>query len=98
MIYAVIIYPKTLEGRKEYSLHIYSKTSSNVEKMTAYYLEILGKHGKTDVVKLVSRDTAKAMKETYYNAYRENWGRSLTRLDRIRSKMGHKTQEEEFED
>lgn len=98
MIYAVITYPKTLKGRKEYNFHIYSKTSSNVEKMTAYYLEILGKHGKTDVVKLVSRDTAKAMEKTYYYAYHKNWGWSLTRLDKIRSKMGHKTQEEEFED
>lgn len=65
-IYAVVRYPKKIDRNDPFGVHIYSKTSSNLEKMIAYYEEQKARHIECNVA-LVTTRTAKMMKETYYH-------------------------------
>ena len=64
-IYTVVCYPKDLKGARNFDFNIYSKQSSNYEKMETYCEEIKSKHSSWAVVVLVPLDTAKAMKRSW---------------------------------
>lgn len=68
-IYTVVCYPKNIKGARSFDFNIYSKQSSNYEKMKAYCEEIKNKHSSWAVVVLVSRDTAKAMKSSWIHHF-----------------------------
>ena len=86
-IYAVATYVITDKNRCG-SFHIYTKQTSNLEIMTAYYEEQKARH--TDrITVLVPRDTAEKMHTTWLNAYRRNIGRELSREQKKQSLLGH---------
>ena len=68
-IYTVVSYPKDIKGARSFDFNIYSKQSSNYEKMETYCEEIKSKHSSWAVVALVSRDTAKAMKRSWIHHF-----------------------------
>ena len=75
-----------------YGFNIYTKTHSDKAKMVTYYEEQKTKHN-DDIVILVTRDTAKVMEKVWYNIHR-NYGKVLRRIDKIKSALGHKCEEE----
>jgi hypothetical protein len=87
-IYAVVTYPKSISDNCE--VHVYSKTTSNRAKMEEYYNQVLLTHGAYCNVALVTRESAKRMHDTWYNAMRRNYGHALSREDKKRSVYGHK--------
>lgn len=68
-IYTVVCYPKDIKGARSFDFNIYSKQSSNYEKIKTYYKEIKSKHSSWAVVALVPRDTAKAMKRSWIHHF-----------------------------
>lgn len=69
IIYTVVSYPKDIKSARSFDFNIYSKQSSNYEKMETYCEEIKSKHSSWAVVVLVPRDTAKAMKRTWIHHF-----------------------------
>lgn len=65
MIYAVVRYPKKIKYAEDYDFNIYSKQSSNKEKMQAYFEEISARYPNC-YVHLVSREKAKQMKTKWF--------------------------------
>lgn len=70
-IYAVVRMDKNLS---KFGCNVYTKQSSNLEKMQAYRDEIAGKYPWCEVV-LVSRESAKIIAQKY----REYFKKSLTK-------------------
>lgn len=66
-IYAVVMFPKKVE-KNDTSTRclIYSKQTSNKEKMIAFYSEIKNRHGENYKVYLVTRERAKEIRHQYY--------------------------------
>lgn len=74
MIYAVVAYPKHITlSTMNFDFNIYSKQSSNKEKMLDYYQEIKQRHGASCYVHLVNRESAKGM--------RKKWNQMLLERD-----------------
>lgn len=67
-IYAVVRYPKTFEGANVRQFNIYTKQTSNLAIMQAYYEEQKARHSDCNVV-LVSRETAKQMQTIWRNHF-----------------------------
>lgn len=87
-IYAVVTYPKTNKTDKCNGLHIYTKQTSNLAVMTAYYEEQAQRH-EDRVTVLVPRETAEQMRRTWRATYTMNYGRVITREQKKRSILGH---------
>lgn len=76
MIYVAITYPKHIGKSADYrDFHIYAKQTSNKEKMVEYGRELMERHGKTHIVRIVSRERAKMLKE--------RWGNMIIARDRL---------------
>ena len=86
-IYAVATYLKHNDGSCG-AFHIYSKQTSNLEIMTAYYKEQSARHSEHRVVVLVPRETAKKMHDVWYHSH-INIGRMMSREQKKRSILGH---------
>ena len=86
-IYAVVRYPRVMNDGV--GVYVYSKTTSNRAVMEAYCAEIISKHGDYCNVALVTRETAKAMEKTWYNATCRNYGDDKRRADRKKSGHGY---------
>ena len=87
-IYAVVTYPKTNKTEHCNGLHIYTKQTSNIAVMTAYYEEQTQRN-RDRVVVLVPRETAEQMKHIWYTTYITNYGRVMSREQKKRSILGH---------
>jgi hypothetical protein len=87
-IYAVVTYPKTNKTKLCNGLHIYTKQTSNLVVMTAYYEEQAQRHDDRVTV-LVPRETAEQMQHIWYTAYNNNYGRVMSREHKKRSILGH---------
>lgn len=82
--YAVVRYKNNLAKATYFDMTVYSKTSSNLDKMTAYRDEIAAKYPRA-IVALVKRETAEKMHKTWYNHFQYNIGKTLSRQDKKRS-------------
>jgi hypothetical protein len=87
-IYAVVTYPKTNKTEHCNGLHIYTKQTSNLAVMTAYYEEQAQRHDDRVTV-LVPRETAEQMYRTWYATYITNYGRVTSREQKKQSLLGH---------
>lgn len=67
-IYAVVRIDKNLN---KFGCNVYSKQSSNLEKMQAYWDEIAGKYLQCEVV-LVSRESAKIIAQKYSEYFKKS--------------------------
>ena len=70
-IYVVVRYPKRINvwDVKSSDFHIYSKQSSNLEVMRAYFREIKIKHSNEYFVHLMSREKAEKMANKWHDKY-----------------------------
>lgn len=60
-IYAVIRYPKILQGMHEYDFNIYAMQTSNRAKIEEYYNSVRAKYPPVFCIAIVKRETAKQM-------------------------------------
>ena len=73
-IYVVVRYPKKINPWELNGplFHTYSKSTSNLEIMRAYFREIKEKHSDYHYVYLVTREKAKEMKKKWCEKYCTN--------------------------
>jgi hypothetical protein len=95
-IYAVVRYPKTTKNTYTFNCVLYTKQTSNLSIMEAYYQEQRTRHP-NDVVILTTREAAQAIK-SQWNTFHTNYGRELTRKHKLKTVRGHQIQEEEEEE
>lgn len=84
-IYAVVCYPKRINrfNVHYFDFRLYTKQTSNLEKMKAYFEEIKDKHGDWCHVHLVTREKAKELQKKWYDRYCSDAGSiTLEELDR----------------
>jgi hypothetical protein len=79
-IYVVVKYPKKINPWEinGHLFHVYTKSTSNLEVMRAYFKEIKEKHSDNYYVHLVTREKAKEMKNTWREKYCVNEKPTLT--------------------
>ena len=87
-MYVVVKFPKNLKDAKSYDFNIYAKTNSQKAKMVDYYEEQKARH--TDCyVLLTTKEKAEEIKRVWHNYVGNNIGRHLSRIEKVRSMLGH---------
>ena len=84
-IYAVIRYPKQINrfSVKAFDFIVYTKQTSNLDKMKAYLKEIKGKYPEGYYIYLVSREKAKELHQKWIDRYCKDEPQiSMEELDR----------------